>query len=43
MRATCASTTAATFRTAVREGRADGIMTAYNQINGVPGGACRRS
>jgi len=28
----------ATFRTAVREGRADGIMTAYNQINGVPAG-----
>jgi beta-glucosidase len=29
---------AATFRTAVREGRADGIMTAYNQINGIPAG-----
>jgi beta-glucosidase len=28
----------ATFRTAVREGRADGIMTAYNQINDVPAG-----
>jgi beta-glucosidase len=28
----------ATFRTAVREGRADGIMTAYNQINGIPAG-----
>ena len=28
----------ATFRTAVRDGRADGIMTAYNQINGVPAG-----
>jgi len=28
----------ATFRTAVREGHADGIMTAYNQINGVPAG-----
>jgi beta-glucosidase len=29
---------AATFRTAVREGHADGIMTAYNQINGIPAG-----
>jgi beta-glucosidase len=29
---------AATFRTAVVEGRADGIMTAYNQINGIPAG-----
>jgi len=28
----------ATFRTAVVEGRADGIMTAYNQINGIPAG-----
>jgi beta-glucosidase len=28
----------ATFRTAVRDGHADGIMTAYNQINGVPAG-----
>ena len=37
-RATCTSTTLATFRTAVREGRADGIMTAYNQINGIPAG-----
>jgi beta-glucosidase len=29
---------AAPFRTAVVEGRADGIMTAYNQINGIPAG-----
>jgi len=29
---------AATFRTAVREGRADGIMTSYNQINDIPAG-----
>jgi beta-glucosidase len=29
---------AATFRSAVRDGRADGIMTAYNQINGIPAG-----
>jgi len=28
----------ATFRTAVREGHADGIMTAYNQINDIPAG-----
>ena len=28
----------ATFRTAVVEGHADGIMTAYNQINGIPAG-----
>ena len=28
----------ASFHTAVREGRADGIMTAYNQINDVPAG-----
>ena len=26
----------ATFRAAVRDGHADGIMTAYNQINGIP-------
>src|SRR5690348_6097562 len=28
----------ATFRTAVRDGHADGIMTAYNQIDDVPAG-----
>jgi beta-glucosidase len=28
----------ASFRTAVQDGHADGIMTAYNQINGVPAG-----
>jgi beta-glucosidase len=29
---------AATFRAAVVDGHADGIMTAYNQINGIPAG-----
>ena len=37
-RATCASTTPPRSGPPIREGHADGIMTAYNQINGIPAG-----